>query len=341
MGSTSQNRLTRGFVLIVDDEAAILRAFSAIIRRLGFTAVTASEPAIGLALIEVRRFDAVLSDLHIYMPDGRAFAAAAATAAPTTPIVVATGEESLREVYRRLGGVAVDAILSKPVDPATLARYLERAIDHGRISSQDTDSEARVIADGLVRALALRDIETENHSRRVAAWARMLGKAIGLTGNVLVQCELGALLHDVGKIGVPDRILRKPAKLDDAEWTIMRKHPLYGKEMVAGIAQLAGASEVVYGHHERWDGAGYPRGLAGEAIPVGARIFAVVDSYDAMTSDRCYRKGMPHEVAIEEIRRLAGSQYDPSIVATFLAIDQREWRAVREIFTDQVDSEAA
>ena len=144
---------------------------------------------------------------------------------------------------------------------------------------------------------------------------------------------LAKAMEKVGKDGVIT-VDEGKSLATEVEWVEMRKHPGYGREMVGGIAQLTGASEVVFGHHERWDGAGYPRGLSGEQIPVGARIFAVVDTYDAMTSDRCYRKGLPHQVAIEEIRSLAGKQYDPGIVETFLKLDETEWRSVRNKFED-------
>jgi response regulator RpfG family c-di-GMP phosphodiesterase len=326
--------VTRATVLVVDDEPQVLRALVRDLRTMNYQPVAASDPSIALAMLEARHFDAVLTDLQLPVPSGGVFASLASRLNPKCPVVVITGEDSLRRIEETLGGAAVDAILPKPYQRDRLGDVIGRAIAHRREGVADPELEARIIADGLVRALALRDIETENHSRRVSAWARILGRALGLTGDELLQCELGALLHDVGKIGVADAILRKPGKLTEDEWVEMRKHPGYGREMVGGIGRLTGASEVVFGHHERWDGAGYPHGLSGEKIPVGARVFAVVDTYDAMTSDRCYRKGLPHQVAIDEIRSLAGKQYDPHIVNTFLEIDEDEWRAVRSRFED-------
>ncbi|MCG8554754.1 MAG: HD domain-containing protein [Proteobacteria bacterium] len=328
------SRVPKATILAVDDEPQLLKIMAWDLTALGFRVVTASDPSIALAMLEVRNFDGVVADLRLPMPGGRVFAASAAVTAPHTPVLVITGEDSLRSIQDMLGNVPVDGLVPKPYTPAVLARAIERALLQRRSAGILAESEARLIADGLVRGLALRDIETENHSRRVSAWARLLGAQLGLAGDDLLQCELGALLHDVGKIGVPDAILHKPAKLTEQEWVEMRKHPGYGREMVAGIPRLKGASHVVYCHHERWEGGGYPRGLKGDRIPIGARIFAVVDTYDAMTSDRVYRKGLPHETAVEEIRRLAGIQYDPQVVGAFLAMDQREWQAVRRRFKD-------
>lgn len=334
--------VTRATVLVVDDEPPVLRALARDLRMMNYQPVAASDPSIALAMLEVRRFDAVLTDLQLPVPGGGVFAALASRLNPKCPIVVITGEDSLRRIEETLNGATVDSVIPKPYQRERLGEVISRAIAHRREGVTDPELEARIIADGLVRALALRDIETENHSRRVSAWARILGRALELSPDELLQCELGALLHDVGKIGVADAILRKPGKLTEGEWVEMRRHPGYGREMVGGIGQLSGASEVVFGHHERWDGAGYPRGLAGEQIPVGARIFAIVDTYDAMTSDRCYRKGLPHHVAIEEIRSLAGKQYDPHIVETFLKLDEKEWAAVRTKFEDpKIEVQAA
>jgi HD-GYP domain-containing protein (c-di-GMP phosphodiesterase class II) len=139
----------------------------------------------------------------------------------------------------------------------------------------------------------------------------------------------GALLHDVGKIGVPDAILRKPGKLTPEEWIEMRKHPELGRRILSGIRFLEGAVPIVYCHQERWDGTGYPRGLSGTQIPLGARIFGVVDCLDAMTMNRPYRKALPYETARAEIERFANVQFDPQVVEAFLAISHEEWESIR------------
>jgi HD-GYP domain-containing protein (c-di-GMP phosphodiesterase class II) len=168
--------------------------------------------------------------------------------------------------------------------------------------------------------LDARDSETEGHSQRVVAYALAIGQALQLGPQDLAALEVGALLHDIGKVGISDAILRKPGKLDPHEWAEMRRHPEIGFQLTSRIPFLDAASPLVRHHHERWDGRGYPDGLHGEDIPLAARIFAVADTYDALVSDRPYRPGCSHEEAIEEIQRSAGTQFDPQIVAVFLQV---------------------
>jgi HD-GYP domain-containing protein (c-di-GMP phosphodiesterase class II) len=170
-------------------------------------------------------------------------------------------------------------------------------------------------ADALVDALDLREHETGLHSRRVACHTLVLARHLVADERRLRQIYWGALLHDIGKIGVPDRILLKPGALDPDDWQVMRRHPDDGHRLVSRLAGMEEAADIVRAHEERFDGTGYPRGLRGEAIPLGARIFAVIDTLDAMTSDRPYRKGMPFDAAIEEIMGLAGVQFDPRLIA--------------------------
>ena len=170
--------------------------------------------------------------------------------------------------------------------------------------------------DSLALAVEGRDGMTAGHSHRVAHYAGVLGDALGLPASARRDLHYGSLLHDIGKIGIPDAILNKPGKLTDAEWEVMRRHPEIGTRMVAGVAFLRPALPIILAHHERWDGRGYPRGLAGEAIPLGARIFQVADTLDAIVSDRPYRRGQPLEAALAEIRRHAGTQFDPAVVET-------------------------
>lgn len=184
----------------------------------------------------------------------------------------------------------------------------------------------------VVTAADARDHETTGHSFRVALYAATLAKAMGIHGEVLKAIEWGALLHDVGKMVVPDEILRKVGPLTDGEWHIMKQHPNWGFDMLAEVSFLQPAVlDIIYCHHEQWDGAGYPRGLAGESIPQSARIFAVVDTYDAITSDRPYRRARGHQTAVGELQRVAGTQLDPRIVEAFLAIPEVELRRLREI----------
>ena len=184
----------------------------------------------------------------------------------------------------------------------------------------------------IVTAADARDHETTGHSFRVALYAIALAKAMGIHGEILKAIEWGALLHDVGKMVVPDDILRKVGPLTEEEWHIMKQHPTWGFDMLAEVSFLQPASlEVIYSHHERWDGCGYPRGLAGEAIPLTARIFAVVDTYDAITSDRPYRRARAHQVAVAELQRVAGQQLDPRAVEAFRQVPEVELRRLREL----------
>jgi putative nucleotidyltransferase with HDIG domain len=184
----------------------------------------------------------------------------------------------------------------------------------------------------IVTAADARDQETTGHSFRVALYAAELARTMSIRGEELKAIEWGALLHDVGKMVVPDHILRKGSPLSDDEWLIMKQHPSWGYEMLAEVSFLQSeALDLIYSHHERWDGAGYPRGLAGEDIPLGARIFAAVDTYDAITSDRPYRKARPHAVAIAELQRVSGQQLDPRIVEAFQEIPEVELKRLRAL----------
>src|SRR5436305_822376 len=184
----------------------------------------------------------------------------------------------------------------------------------------------------VVTAADARDHETTGHSFRVALYAVSLARAMGLHGEQIKAIEWGALLHDVGKMVVPDEILRKMGPLTDEEWHIMKQHPTWGFDMLAEVSFLQPASlDIIYSHHERWDGQGYPRGIAGEAIPLSARIFAVVDTYDAITSDRPYRRARPHAVAVAELQRVTGQQLDPTVVDAFRQLPEVELRRLREL----------
>ncbi len=172
--------------------------------------------------------------------------------------------------------------------------------------------------EGWSRALDLRDHETEGHSRRVTEMTLRLAHAVGLPQEALLHIKRGALLHDIGKMGVPDRILLKPGPLDDAEWEIMRRHPALAYEMLSPTEFLVPALAIPYCHHEQWDGSGYPRGLAGEDIPLAARLFALVDVWDALTSDRPYRRAWDKERVADHLHGLAGTHFDPALVPIFL-----------------------
>ena len=182
----------------------------------------------------------------------------------------------------------------------------------------------------LSAALDAKDAATEGHSERVANLTVAIAKEMNIPQEKLVDVERGALLHDVGKIGVPDAVLRKPRTLTRREWQAMQRHPLLAGLLVSKVGFLEGALPILLYHHEHYNGKGYPFGLAGDRIPLEARIFAVVDAYDAMTSDRPYRKAMAHELAMEEIAAHSGTQFDPTVVEAFQRVIERLPRGMEE-----------
>ena len=182
----------------------------------------------------------------------------------------------------------------------------------------------------LSNALDVRDSETEGHARRVVEYMELVARGLGVAGAELAILRRGALLHDIGKVGVPDRILRKPAALSDAEWTTMKRHPDLGARIIGGIPFLERVAAIVRHHHERWDGTGYPDAIAGERIPLGARIFTVADSFDAMTSDRPYRSALTVDEARREVERCRGTQFDPQVVDAFLGVPVEQLRAIQD-----------
>lgn len=192
------------------------------------------------------------------------------------------------------------------------------------------ENSYRMTLKALVQALETRDFETHGHSERVVTYSLRLGYELGLDKETLRDLELGALLHDIGKIGVPDAVLRKPAKLNEEEWNKMKLHPIHGQKILRNIPFLEGAARIVAQHHEKWDGSGYPVGLRGEDVDIGARIFAVVDAFDAMVSDRVYRKGCSYEDALAELERFAGTQFDPLIVEAFKHVPKEDWEILRD-----------
>jgi putative nucleotidyltransferase with HDIG domain len=177
----------------------------------------------------------------------------------------------------------------------------------------------------LVKALDAREKEVGSHSERVMNFSALLAGKLGIRGVELEQLAKGALLHDIGKIGITDNILLKPGKLDDSEWVDMRKHPQIGYAILSEIAFLKGPAEIILSHHERYDGGGYPKGLKGEQIPIGSRIFALVDTLDAMTSDRPYRKALRFEAVCSEVRNFRGTQFEPALADLFLSIPRSQW----------------
>ena len=238
--------------------------------------------------------------------------------------LIARGEvKGVLEVFKR-NTTIMDPARVKLLE--MIAAQIAIAIDNSALverlgqSHQDLASAHNATIEGLSRALELRDRETEGHAHRVADFCTILAMRVGIGGAELEYTRQGALLHDIGKIGIPDKILRKPGKLNLQEWSIMKQHPLYAYNVLSQIEYLKPALAIPLHHHERWDGTGYPHGLAGENIPLPARVFAVVDVYDALTSDRPYRPAWSKEQAIEYISSQSGLHFDPHVVETFTEI---------------------
>jgi putative nucleotidyltransferase with HDIG domain len=250
--------------------------------------------------------------------------------------------------------------LLKPFDREQLLATVRRALENRRLKLENrayqTNLEALVTArteqlrqaittleqsyditlEALGNALDLKDAETEGHSKRVTAFTIAIARAMGLTAGQIRVIARGAFLHDIGKMAIPDAILRKPGALEPDEVAIMREHCYRGYQILKRIPFLSEAAEIVYSHQEKYDGTGYPRGLKGDEIPLGARIFSVADTLDAMTSDRPYRAKLPFSVAREEIQRWSGRQFDPSVVTTFLQMPEHIWDDLRKSIDEQI-----
>jgi HD-GYP domain-containing protein (c-di-GMP phosphodiesterase class II) len=217
-------------------------------------------------------------------------------------------EQSAAQFIEALAGQAANAI-----ETSMLFEDLQRSRNELAIAYDET-------IEGWSRALDLRDKETDGHSRRVTELTMRIARKMGVPSNQLQHMRRGALLHDIGKVGVPDSILLKPGALTDDEWKIMRLHTVYAFNLLSPIQFLRPAMEIPYCHHEKWDGTGYPRRLKGEQIPVAARIFAVADVWDAIRSDRPYRQAWSHETSLKHIGSLAGTHFDPKVVEQFLEL---------------------
>lgn len=228
-------------------------------------------------------------------------------------------ESSARAILDRNSGKIIEIQASSR--DITERKNAEEALQRAHQSLQE--AYERTI-EGWVRALDLRDRETEGHTQRVTELTIKVAGKLGFTDEELAHIKRGALLHDMGKMAIPDEILQKPGPLNEAEWEKMRRHPVYAYEMLSPIAYLHPALEIPFYHHERWDGSGYPRGLKGEEIPLAARLFAIIDVWDALCSDRPYRKKLPRREVAEYIREKSGTLFDPKLVDVFLSAIQTE-----------------
>lgn len=338
-------------VVILDDEPQVRKCLQQQLSLCGFEATAAESPAQALQMLEAGCFDLVICDLNMPGTTGIDFLQAAAALHPETGIVMMSGDHDLANAVEAMRLGALDYI-SKPFTKEQISEVLlgavtrirerssrslylrqmestlrEQGVEMNRTLDPATASDGTLNA--LVAALDAREHETEAHSRRVGDYALYLAAVMGVEPATREDIRKGALLHDIGKIGISDRILLKPGKLTDDEWVEMRKHPEIGYWILAGSNDLRNASEIVISHHERWDGSGYPHQLKGADIPLGARIFSVVDAFDVLTSDRPYHRGQTYEFARCEIEKNSGTQFDPLVVEHFLRVPSSVWQDIR------------
>ena len=348
-------------ILIVDDDESVRDVISVLLKEEGYHCAVASGADMALDLADQEETPLVISDMKMPGKDGLWLLEAFREKHPDTAVIMLTGYGDTEAAVDCLRRGAVDYLL-KPPKLTDLIRSIERALAKRRVELarkryqkklerkvRDRTTELRnALKDvsttyqntllALVTALDAREHETSDHSQRVVEYTVAIATRMGIKGHELEEIGRGALLHDIGKIGVPDAVLLKPGKLTPDEWVEMRKHPDIGYAMIAPIPFLAIPSQIVLSHQERFDGRGYPRGLARNEVHIGARIFAVADTLDAITSDRPYRKGTSFQNAIEEIARCSGTQFDPEVVKAFLDLGET---ALMKIKADMVARKAA
>jgi putative nucleotidyltransferase with HDIG domain len=346
-------------ILVVDDEAAIREIVCSMLVGANFQACQASNGVEALALLESgEKFDLVLSDLLMPGMDGTTLLERAKEKCPDVPVVMVTTVSDIQVALQALRHGAYD-YLPKPFEREQLLATVRRALENRRLKRENdayrSNLEAMVAArtqqlkaavgdlersyditlEALGEALDLRDAETEGHSRRVTAFTIAIAKRMGLPKDEINVIARGAFLHDIGKMAIPDNILLKPGKLTPEEVEVMKEHAWYGYKILSKIPFLTKAAEIVYAHQEKYDGTGYPRGLKGEDIPLGARIFSIADTLDAMTSDRPYRAKQTIQAAQKEIELWAGRQFDPEIVKYFLEMPENIWDGLRKDVQEQ------
>jgi putative nucleotidyltransferase with HDIG domain len=340
-------------VLIVDDDEFVLRALSRALQAVGFETRCYRAPNEALAAVEAEAPVVIISDYVMPSMDGIAFLKQARLRAPHAARILCTAAEDFRIALQAVNSGEVYRIISKPWHQHELIGTVEQAAESTRLRRENerlthevqrqngqlremngrledlVRQRTQALLEGLISALDYRDAETQWHSRRVQLYARRLAQQLGVADPELTVIEHGALLHDIGKIGVSDRVLLKPGPLTVEEWADMKKHPELGWLLLQRVDYLRPAAGIILEHHEKWDGSGYPAGRAGENIVLGARIFHIADTFDAITSDRPYRKGRPFEAARAEILRCSGTQFDPACVRAFLEVSQDEWERIR------------
>jgi putative nucleotidyltransferase with HDIG domain len=346
-------------ILVVDDEETIREIVSSMLTTAGYKCRQASSGNEALALLESKEeFELMLSDLMMANLDGIGLLERTKERFPDMPVVMVTAVHDISVALAAIRNGAYDYLL-KPFEREQLLATVRRALENRRLKLENREYQTRLEAlveartrqlqqaladlersyditlEALGDALDKKDAETEGHSKRVTAFTIAIARAMGLSKEQISVIARGAFLHDIGKMAIPDAILRKPGKLTPEEILIMQEHCYHGYEILKKIPFLIEAAEIVYAHQERFDGTGYPRGLKGNEIPLGARMFSIADTLDAITSDRPYRPAQSLEVARREIEVWRGKQFDPEIVDVFLSMDETIWPDLRKAVNAQ------
>ena len=345
-------------ILVVDDEEPVRVMMGVALDRQGYEVQFASSGREAIDLIEQDPFDLVLTDIVMQDGNGIVLLERIHGQQPHVPVVMVTAIHDISVAIDSMRRGAYDYLL-KPFERQHLVATVQRALDYRqaieenhsyqqtleqvvrartemlRQAMEDLEHSYDVTLEALGDALDLKDSETEGHSKRVTAYTIALARAMGIGPAQIKVIARGAFLHDIGKMAIPDGILRKPGKLSSEEQDLMREHCARGYHILRKIPFLAESAEIVYTHQEHYDGSGYPNGLSGNEIPIGARIFAVADALDAITSDRPYRKAQSFDAAREEILRCSGTQFDPGVVEVFLNIPNELWQELRSEITGQ------
>jgi putative nucleotidyltransferase with HDIG domain len=345
--------MTSDRILVVDDEETIREIVSSMLHSAQFQTRQASSGTEALSLLDSgEEFDLVLSDLMMAEMDGIALLERAKERFPAMPVVMVTAVHDIQVALQALRNGAYDYLL-KPFEKEQLLATVRRALETRRLKREndtyrtnleqlvaertqqwktalvDLEKSYDITLEALVDALDLKDAETAGHTKRVTTYTIAIAHKMGLSKEEIKVIARGALLHDIGKMAIKDDILFKPDKLTPEEMAIMKEHAYLGYKTVSKIPFLAAAAEIVYAHQEWYDGTGYPRRLKSEQIPLGARIFSIADTLDAMTSDRPYRRAKSFEEARKEIKKWSGRQFDPAIVDVFLSMPDEIWEELR------------
>lgn len=312
---------SRPRALCVDDEPAVLGLVARLLTDLGFEVQAESDPFQALAHFEPGRYDLVMTDVRMPGMDGHALVTKLRELDQEIPVIVVTGQGTLENATSALREGATGMIV-KPFTMEEFRNEVHATLDRARFRHDALELRfVSPILDGvalaLTAAIEARHLETGEHCRQLGQLGEAMAVRLGLSANDQTTIRIGGYLHDIGKIAIADRILLKPGKLTDEEYREMQHHSALGADIVSTVEQMAGIAAIVRHHHERWDGHGYPTGLAATDTPIGARIIAIADSFSAMTNDRVYRAALSIDHAWDELRKGAGSQFDPELVPLF------------------------